>query len=145
MRPALLRAYRNTCYTTCGIDVRIGQRSPAMDRLLLSHGAREAAFLTAYNPFSRPMPVGWNQRMQAQLVQTLRRHQVLHAVGSWRRWSEAHIVVLGDARSARKLARRFRQNAIVIVRLGQPAWLLVGSSMVEPNRIRWVGSTKVRL
>ena len=87
----MLIAYRKTSYKAAGIEVRIGRRSPAMDRLLSSHGVREAVFITAYNPFSRVMPPGWNQRMQLRLAQVLRRRQCLPAQGSWRRWSEAHL------------------------------------------------------
>jgi hypothetical protein len=119
LRPALLRAYRNTCYEAAGIQIRIGIYSAATDRLLLTHGARSAAFITAYNPFSRMMPLHWNQRMQAGLLRALSRRRVLLAGGSLGRWSEAHFLVFGDPRPVRRLARRYRQCAIVIVHLGQ--------------------------
>jgi Protein of unknown function (DUF3293) len=92
-----------------------------MDRLLRSHAAREAIFLTAYNPFSRIMPPGWNRRIQTRLRLAVRRHKVLSGTGFWRRWSEAHLVVFADARPVRRLARRFRQHGVVVVRRGQPA------------------------
>lgn len=120
MRPALLRAYRNTSYEAAGIQIRIGTYSAATDRLLLTHGARSAALITAYNPFSRMMPLHWNQRMQAGLLQALRRRRALPAGGSLGRWSEAHFFVFGDPRPVRRLAQRYRQHAIVIVHLGQP-------------------------
>jgi Protein of unknown function (DUF3293) len=118
-----LTAYRKTTYEAAGIEIRIGRRSPAMDRLLASHGVRQAVFITAYNPFSRVMPPGWNHRMQARLAQGLRRRRVLPANGSWRRWSEAHLIVFGDVRPVCRLTGPFRQNAIVIVGRGQPAQL----------------------
>jgi hypothetical protein len=120
LRPALLRAYRNTCYEAAGIPIRIGIYSAATDQLLLTHRARSAALITAYNPFSRMMPVHWNQRMQARLLRALGRRRVLPAGGSLGRWSEAHFFVFGDPRPIRRLARRYRQYAIVIVHLGQP-------------------------
>ncbi len=125
--PSLLRAYRQTCYQVSGIGIRIGRRCPAMDRLLLSVAAREAAFITAYNPFSRLMPLGWNLRMQTRLTAAMQRQQVLPAIGYWRRWSEVHVLAFVDARQARQIARRFRQNGIVIVRRGQPVRLLTTS------------------
>jgi hypothetical protein len=125
MRHSLLRAYRATRYRVGGAEVRIGRRSPAMDAVLLSLGAREAAFITAYNPFSRVMPPGWNLRMQARLAVTLRRRLVLPGDGSWRRWSEAHMVVFGDSRPTRRLARQFRQYGVVLVRIRQPAYLVM--------------------
>jgi hypothetical protein len=127
MRAALLKAYRKTCYEVAGIAVLIGRRSVAMDRLLQSRAAREAVFITAYNPFSRGMPAGWNQRMQVSLARALRQRQLLVAKGTWRRWSEEHIVVFGDARPAYRLARRFRQNSVVLVRLRRPAQLMTTS------------------
>jgi hypothetical protein len=122
--PRTLIAYRATRYEAGDIDIRIGRRSPAMDALLAAHRARQAALITAYNPFSRRMPLRWNQRMHARLLQELARHyKALPATGTLRRWSEAHLLVLGDIRPIRKLARRFRQNSIVILRRGQPARL----------------------
>jgi hypothetical protein len=125
MRPSLLRAYRETTYQAGFCDVRVGRRSLAMDRLLFSVGAREAVFITAYNPFSRVMPPGWNQRMQTRLAETVRRHHALTASGRWRRWSEVHLLVFADGRRIKKLAHLFRQHGIVIVRRRQPARLLV--------------------
>jgi hypothetical protein len=125
IRPTLLRAYRKTCYEVGAAKVRIGQRCLAMDYLLLRHHMREAAFITAYNPLSRPMPPGWNERMQKHLVRALRDRILLPARGYWRQWAETHVVVFGDTRPTRKLARYFRQNGIVIVRRRQPAQLLI--------------------
>ena len=127
LSPSLLRAYRMTGYTTAGITIRIGRRSAEMDRLLLSHRQREAAFVTAFNPFSRPMPPGWNRRMQASLTRAASRRITLPASGRWRRWSESHIAVIGSFRWTAVLARKYRQHAIVILRLRQPSRLVYTS------------------
>ncbi len=131
-----LRAYRKTHYQVAGIGIHIGRHCRTMDRLLASHGTREAVFITAHNPFSRRMPDGWNQRMQVRLTETLRRRQALPAKGSWRHWSEAHVLVLGDARPTCRLASLFRQNGIVIIRRGQRAQLrLTGHATADhPQR-----------
>jgi hypothetical protein len=100
-----------------------------MDRLLSSYRARQAVFITAYNPCSRLKPAGWNRRMQIRLAQTTRRIPALPALGSWRRWSEAHLLVFGDPRRTRLMARRYRQNAIVVVRLRQPARLVLRAGL----------------
>jgi hypothetical protein len=129
MRASLLKAYRQTCYEVCGIEIRIGRRSTAMDAMLLSHRSIEAVIITAYNPFSRKKPPGWNQRMQVRLAEATRRRSVLAGKGSWREWSEAHLVVFGVSRSMRPIARRFRQYGIVILRRRQPAHLLIASRL----------------
>jgi hypothetical protein len=121
---ALSRAYRMTVYTVAGIAVRVGRPSRAMDRLLHDHRQPEAVFITAYNPFSRPMPPGWNCRMQSRLRQALHRRTVLPASGQWRRWSEAHLLVFDSRRRMIVLARHFQQHAIVTLRPGQPARLV---------------------
>ena len=127
MRPALLKAYRATRFEVAGMEIRVGRRCPAMDRLLQSFDVREAVFITAWNPLSRVMPPGWNHRMQVRLALAARRRPALAGRGSWRGWTEAHLIVFGDARPSQSLARRFRQNGIVTVRLRQPARLVVVS------------------
>lgn len=124
MRGVMPLAYRLTTYRADGAAVRIGQRSDSMDQLLLAYGCRTATFVTAFNPFSRRMPTAWNGRMQARMAQAGRRVPMLPGDGFWRTWHEAHLLLLGDPRPAMRLARIFRQNAVVIVRLGQPGRLV---------------------
>ena len=119
--PRLLRAYRDTVYQAEGTDVRIGRRCPSA--LLERFDARTAVILTAWNPWSRRMPAGWNHRMQQRLRQRLRRHKVVDAQGSLRRWHEAMLLVAGDPRPLVRLAARFRQRAVVILRCGHKARL----------------------
>ena len=133
MRAALLRAYEATVYRAAGTEVRIGRRCPAMDELLHAHGTREAVFLTAWNPYSRRMPAGWNQRMQTRLALAIRQRGAIASAGAWRRWSEAHFLVFGEMAPMRHLARRFRQNAIVFVILGQRARLVVLRRSTDPD------------
>jgi hypothetical protein len=129
MRPSLLNAYRMTRYEVGDIDIRIGRRSSAMDNLMRSLGVRQAAFITAYNPFSRTMPPGWNQRMLTRLASTIRRRALRLGRGSWRRWSEVLLVVFGDIPPMVRLARRFRQYGILTIRIGQPARLRLVSRL----------------
>ena len=125
MNPRLLRAYRATRYEADGVTVFVAHRSPAMDALLRRHGARVGVFVTAWNPMSRRMPAGWNVRMQRALGERLRRVTVLPAEGAWRGWREAHLLVLGDPTRMRVLARLFRQQAVVAVRVGHATKLEV--------------------
>ena len=96
-----------------------------MDRLLLLHRSREAVFITAWNPFSRRMPQGWNQRMQVRLGQAVRRWPALPAGGALSRWYEAHLLVFAAGPRMTVLARRYRQHGMVVIRLGQPARLVL--------------------
>ena len=125
MNPRLLRAYRATRYEADGVTVFVAHRSPAMDALLRRHGARVGVFVTAWNPMSRRMPAGWNVRMQRALGERLRRVTVLPAEGAWRGWREAHLLVLGDPIRVRVLARLFRQQAVLVVRVGHATKLEV--------------------
>jgi hypothetical protein len=116
-------AYLRTAYEAGGITVRIGARSRAFDALLRQHRARSAAFVTAWTPFSRRMPEGWNDRMLARLRQAVRGRVLAEGIGRAGRWWERHLLVRGDARWIARLARRFRQNAIVVIAPGRPAAL----------------------
>jgi hypothetical protein len=124
MRAALRAAFRRTGYEAGGVVVRIGRRSGAMDALLRRRGARGAGFVTAWNPFSRPMPPGWNLRLQARLREAARGAVLAEGWGRGRGWAEHHLLLAGDPRRIAVLARRFRQHAVVTVSPGRPARLL---------------------
>jgi hypothetical protein len=117
--PRLERAYRGTAYRVDGVAVRIGRRCPdaVFDRL----NGRAAVMLTAWNLLSRRMPDGWNHRMQQNLRRALRRFMVLEAEGSLHRWREAMLLVAGRTRPCIRVAARFRQHAVVILRRGHTA------------------------
>ena len=55
--------------------------------------------------------------------QAARRLPSAEGEGSGRDWPERHLLLATDRRRAAVLARRFRQNAIVVVRVGAPARL----------------------
>ncbi len=122
--------YRATAYQACSFTVHIGRRA---DALLRTIGAREACFLGADNPRSRRMPPGWNRRARLRLAAALRRVPTSPATGTWRRWSEAHLLAALPKLRARVLARRFRQNAIVVLRHGAPAALLWTVPWFDPH------------
>jgi hypothetical protein len=119
--PLLLRAYRQTEYRAAGHAIRIGR--PVPDDLFDMVDAHVAVVVTAWNPRSRRMPEGWNRRMQQRLCARLRRFVVVEAEGSLHRWHEAMLLVGGDARPVIRLAARFRQRGVVILRRGQKARL----------------------
>lgn len=103
---------------------RIGRRSAGVDALLRRWRVREGGFVTAWNPYSRRMPGGWNDRMLVRLRQAARRLPGAPGEGSAQGWAERHWLLGGDPRRLAALGRRFRQTAIVVVRVGQPARLV---------------------
>jgi hypothetical protein len=122
--PRLLRAYRRTRYAAGPVAVTIGRRSPSADALLGRCRGRTAVLLTAWNPMSRRMPDGWNDRMQQALAARLRGHAVLDGSGTWRGWREALVLVIAPVPPMVTLARQFRQRAVVMLAQGHPARLV---------------------
>src|SRR6185312_74915 len=107
------------------IAVRVGRRSAGADTILARYAAREGGFVTAWNPLSKRMPDGWNQRMQRALIAHTRRLPSLTGRGSGNGWFEEHLFVAVDPRRLSVLARRFRQLGIVVVSRGRPARLVL--------------------
>ena len=103
--------------------VRVGRGVP--DALFAQLGAREAVFVTAWNPQSRRMPSGWNARMQQRLAERLRRFVLVPADGTLGRWHEAHLLVVADLRPVLRVARIVRQLGVVAIRRGQSARLVL--------------------
>ncbi|MBY0334974.1 MAG: DUF3293 domain-containing protein, partial [Acetobacteraceae bacterium] len=97
---------------------RVGRRAPALEALLRGWGAREAAFLTAWNPWGRPRGDAANARAHARLLGETRR---LRRATGWcgtREWRELTLLLAADPRRIATLARRHRQAAVVHLRLG---------------------------
>jgi hypothetical protein len=120
----LSRAFRASCYFAGAHGARIGQRAPALDALLGSWRAQEGVFIAAGNPFSRRMPQGWNARRHAALRERLRGLQYVEGRGGAKRWWEAHYFIGISAARGRRLARLFRQKAMVALRRGGRARLI---------------------
>ena len=101
--------------------LRIGVRSVSADRLLCARRRRHAVFVTADNPFSRPVPDLLNRGARVRLRQWLRRRgiDVVPGLGRARRggWPPEHslLAIGADAAMARRLCRLWRQNAVVLV------------------------------
>lgn len=129
MRVGLRAAYLRTAYEAGGITCRIAARSAAMDAFLRARCCPSAGFVTAWNPFSRPMPQSWNARMQSRLRAAARGRVLAEGWGRGRGWAEHHLLIAGGPRSLGRLARRFRQHAIVLVAPGRPARLAPAATL----------------
>ncbi|MGY6769280.1 DUF3293 domain-containing protein [Komagataeibacter sp. NFXK3] len=119
--PAIHRSYRLSTYHVAGLPViRIGHRPRWQGRA----PAGDIVLLSACNPGGRLRPDGWNRRMMAHLARAL--SGLPHALGEGRlgRWSEPLYGVRVPLARGLGLARRFRQNAVVVVHGNRPARLV---------------------
>ena len=122
-RESLETAYRRTTYRVStangSLDIRIGVRNTALDRILDEHRVGEWIFVTASNPGSRARPDDENARHNAGLEQILgdTGWQYLHASGvpdepGWQ--PECSFFVFGMTKpDAIVIAKRWGQRAIV--------------------------------
>ncbi|MDB5376470.1 MAG: hypothetical protein JWR00_916 [Rubritepida sp.] len=115
-------AYRRTIYRAGEVVVRVGRRSASADAWMARHGAHEAWFLGAWNPFSRKMPDRWNEAAHARLRWDLR--VFAEGDGTLGGWSERMLLVAADAATIRRRMRRYRQAAVVHIPRGRTARLL---------------------
>lgn len=137
-RRQLAAAYRASLYRAGEWSIHIDQRHPALDAALADLGFRQWAFLTAVNPSSCRLTDADNHgRMQA-LLQALKRcrqpfilgESIALAPARHGDWPpEAGVLLPGLALGrARRLARRFGQNALVAGVRGRRArlvWLVL--------------------
>lgn len=120
----LLRAFRASCYFAGAHAARIGQRAPALDALLRGWRVQEGVFIAAGNPFSRRMAEGWNALRDVASRERLRGLPYVEGQGGAKRWWEAHCFIGISVSRGRRLARLFRQNAMVALRRGGKARLI---------------------
>ena len=118
----LREAYRATNYNVLGLTsftLRIGVVSGEIANLYRDFDVSTAAFLTACNPFSAPIPEQENELKQQQLEERLHELSVSFLqgmgedpLGEWA--GEPSFLALGISReAATRLGNDFRQNAIV--------------------------------
>ena len=128
MRACFERAYRATTYRVIAgrvcFDLRLGAHAPALDRLLHAKGVRHWAFVTACNPASLPLPAWRNRVRQARLWRALAGARLLLSgigVPDTPGWASEPSVLAAPMTPgrARRIARRFGQNAAVAGRRGR--------------------------
>lgn len=118
---ALLEAYHRTTYRIdapdAPIPLRIGCPDPRLNALLAGFGAECWAFITAYNPGSRPQTLEVNERALVRLRNELHSagYPVLSGEGVGDGWPpEPSFFVPGLApEAAREIGRRYGQVAVV--------------------------------
>jgi hypothetical protein len=139
MQSDLVSAYKATDYVARGdgwvVVIRIGYHSLVVDKLLARMHARNGAFITAWNPFSKDVSFEANEHWDRELKRYLSVRGFAFVEGEGRgrtgEWPpEPSIFAFGISRTeASAIGRRFRQNAVVYVRRGRPAELVM---------LRWV-------
>src|SRR5690606_2338156 len=114
----LLRQYQDSLYRFRfggrTVELRVDEPSPELREVHAAHGAAPPAFLTAWNPASRPMDEEENARRNRALREDARLlgRPVLDGEGAAAdgSWAEESFLILGLSLSAaRELARRYGQ------------------------------------
>lgn len=152
-RARLLPFYLATTYRAAApagpIDLRIGQPSPALDRLLESLGARTWAFISAANPRSQALPEPENAArhgaFRALVEQRGLRFFAGEGIPDEAGWvAEPSLLIPGlPLDQALELATSFGQNAIVWGERGTPArlaWCEPDEEACGPVAIAGAGS-----
>jgi hypothetical protein len=122
-REKLSVAYHRTHFVVQGARspfvLRAGRRSRSLAALHAETGVRGSAFLTAWNPGSRQLPIGLNRKRQKMLETELREsgYRVLNGIGKdpTNTWTgEVSCLVIGILRrEAVRIGRKYDQLAIV--------------------------------
>lgn len=121
----LVRAYRNASYVVSvsghEIILKIDKSNRELLALMKGRGVEGAAFLTAYNPFSRELTFEENQLRHGRLAAAVHSLGLEFFPGEGRddsgQWpSERSILVLGiELEDAEHLADEYGQNAFIWV------------------------------
>ena len=130
----LIQAYRATNYRVHATEpfaLRIGRTCAACDALLDTHGVTTAAYLTAWNPYSKAVSDAANADVQTKLTAELTDVSVSvlsgEGVGETGDWPpEPSLFALGISReAATSLAQKYHQNAFVWIERGNPVELVL--------------------
>ena len=119
VKKELITAYHQTTYRVIEplIDLRIGQSSSELRKLLELHGCKTWAFITAFNPLSQPTGLKENQLQNIKLQEDISKYPLYHGLGipdapNWQ--PEESFLVLGiSIEDVVELGKKYRQNVIV--------------------------------
>ena len=123
VHPQLVRAYREAIYIVNKdnekINLKVGEVSNELSKLMKSQKAQTAAILTAFNPYSEVRSTVENERSQSKLTKALSLKSIVcinaigtDAKGEW--GAEPSILTLGiSLQDAEFLADAYGQNAFI--------------------------------
>ncbi|NJB87607.1 hypothetical protein GGR26_003391 [Lewinella marina] len=121
----LAQAYRNAVYVVNGYELKIDEPHPDFDAWLSRRGHRYYLILTAFNPYSTPLPEPVNEARHHTLIELLDRRGMPYvaAAGSDPEggWPEERGVCLLDPspEAGCAIGRLYQQHAIVVGRRGE--------------------------
>ena len=131
----LISAYKKTDYNVSSsppFTLKIGQFSDELIDLYKLYECNTAAYITAYNPYSKETTGAQNELAQSELERELASRSLIFLLGEGKdtegRWpAEKSVLILGiDYSTAKKLAVKYRQNAFVWINVdGVPELVLV--------------------
>lgn len=120
----LIQAFTETDYIVhdeTPFTININQPCPALRTLMDENNALDAAFITAFNPFSKQLSAQQNEARQHELKEDLKKRGLKFIDGIGRHpnnnWpGEPSLLVLGLAKeAARSMAKKYEQYAFVWV------------------------------
>lgn len=122
-----LVAYKRSTYRAGPVCTRIGAKPQAMGTFQAGRTRDEWVMLSAYNPGGILKAEGWNKRMFASLERDLQKKHIRYFRGEGRlhHTGEPLYMVRSPLRVAVQLARKYRQNAVVIIKPRQKSRLLL--------------------
>lgn len=132
-REGLLKAYHNTNYRVDGIpelSIRLDRIHVDLDGYLSEKGYATWAYLTAWNPGSRELPLAENRERNKLLLAEIQAGGWAYlpgiGIGDSGEWPGEESFLLFDIQktAAMQLGAHFQQYAIVFGRIGERAELL---------------------
>lgn len=114
-------AYKQSLYQAGPVFTKIGHYPEGIPEHLRKS---VLVMLSAYNPGGRLRSLGWNLRMMRNLEQYLYHYEYFLGEGSLKAVSEPLFMVHLPVPKAIFLARKFRQNAIVVIRFQRRSKLI---------------------
>ena len=128
----LKEAYLATIYEikNLGLQIQVGVENWHLEEFLIDNNAFSWVFISAWNPYSKPLSFLENENRHQELVDLVNKNQWVFAEGygipqqnDWE--AEKSLFILDiSKKEAIELGNRFEQNAIVIGRLGNLADLI---------------------
>lgn len=126
----LIEAYNNTLYVVDEFEdiIRIGKLNDEADAFCVANGLTTWAFLTAWNPLSKPLTVQENQERNNALLSDLDGYKILTGRGKDPKgiWPAEESFFVGgiSPNEACLLGRKYGQRAIVVGSIKSKAKLI---------------------